>query len=210
MRANINLIHCDCMEAMKGMEDNQFDLAIVDPPYGIGVSKMTMGKGSGNDIGRFKKSNWDSNRPLLSYFSELKRISKNQIIWGGNYFLDCLGPTKCLLLWDKLDYNSSFASHEIAWCSFDRVVKCFKRARTLKDNIKRIHPTQKPVALYKWLLTNYAKPGNKILDTHLGSGSISIACWDLKFDLEAYEIDADYYKAAKKRFGIHIKQGLLF
>ncbi len=210
MRANINLVHGDCLVAMRGMKDNQFDLAIVDPPYGIGASKMTMGKGSGNDIGRFKKSNWDSNRPLLSYFSELKRISKNQIIWGGNYFLDCLGSTKCLLLWDKLDYNSSFASHEIAWCSFDRVVKCFKRARTLKDNIKRIHPTQKPVALYKWLLTNYAKPGDKILDTHLGSGSISIACWDLKFDLEAYEIDADYYKVAKKRFDTHIKQGLLF
>ncbi len=188
--------HRDCMEGMKEYADNHFELAIVDPPYGIGAGHMKMGKGSGNDIGRFKKSNWDANIPSQKYFNELFRIAKNQIIWGGNYYL--LAPTRCYLIWDKMDYNSDFASAELAWTSFDKVVKTFRHSRNVKE--KRIHPTQKPIALYKWLLTNYAKPGDKILDTHVGSGSSRIACHEMGFDFTGYEIDKDYYDAQEKRF----------
>ena len=211
MRAKIKLYNQDCMEAMKDMADNQFDLAIVDPPYGINISKQTMGRGSGNDLGRHKRKSWDNNIPDSLYFQELKRISAEQILWGGNYYLEHLGSSRCFLLWDKIDYNSDFASHEMAWTSFNKNTKCFRRARTLRDDLKvKIHPTQKPVALYKWLLQNYAKEGDKILDTHLGSGSIAIACWDLKFDLTGYELDKEYYDGAVKRFNIHCKQGQLF
>ena len=200
----------DCLEAMKAMADNEYDLAIVDPPYGIDASRMTMGRGSANDKGRHDTSkDWDKETPKPEYFEQLKRVSKNQIIWGGNYFT--LPPSRCWLLWDKIDYNSDFASHEMAWTSFDKVVKCFRRARsTGGDSIGKIHPTQKPVALYKWLLHNYAKEGDKILDTHLGSGSIAIACHDYKYDLTGYEIDEDYYNAAVKRYKAHAAQTKLF
>ena len=204
-RAKIQLYNEDCLPAMRRMKDNEYDLAIVDPPYGININYMTMGRGSRNDKGLNIKKDWDRAIPEFEYFKELFRVSRNQIIWGGNYFLDYLKNTRCFLLWDKLDYNSDFASHEIAWTSFDKVVKCFRRARNINNEYK-IHPTQKPVALYKWLLKNYAKPGDKILDTHLGSGSIAIACWDMGFDLVGYEIDKDYYEAAMKRFNAHKSQ----
>ena len=205
-RANIELLHCDCMDYMAGCKDNEFDLAIVDPPYGIGAGKMTMGRGSGNDTGKFKHKDWDSSVPSVEYFFELERTSKDRIVWGGNYYN--LNSTRCYIIWDKLDYNSDFAAAELAWTSFDKVVKIFKHPRNSKES--RIHPTQKPVALYKWLLTNYAKPGDRILDTHLGSGSIAIACWDLGFDLVGCEIDKDYYDAAVKRFETHKAQLQLF
>lgn len=190
----------DNMELMARYPDNYFDLAIVDPPYGINANNMTMGRGSGNDKGTHDRSKtWDNEIPTKEYFGELFRVSLNQVVWGGNYF--GLSPTRCYLLWDKMDYNSDFASHEIAWTSFDKVVKCFRRARsTGGDSFNKIHPTQKPVQLYNWLLDNYAKEGDKILDTHLGSGSIAIACHYRGFELTACELDQEYYDAAYKRF----------
>jgi len=199
------------MEYMKDQPDNSFELAIVDPPYGIDAANMTMGKGSGLDVGSIKKKNWDKATPKRDYFEELKRVSVNQIIWGGNYFLDYLGATRCFLLWDKLDYNSDFASHELAWTSFNKNVKCYQRARSSQGDAKgKIHPTQKPVKLYQWLLNNYAKEGDRILDTHLGSGSSAIAAHYGGFDFVGCELDEDYYKAAKERFDLETAQEALF
>lgn len=207
----IDLYNIDCMEYMKGLEDNSFDLACVDPPYGIDVANMTMGKGSAIDNGVVKKKNWDKSIPDDVYFLELKRVSKNQIIWGGNYFLDFLGAARCFLLWDKLDYNSDFASHELAWTSFNENVKCYQRARSSQGDAKgKIHPTQKPVKLYQWLLTNYAKKGDRILDTHLGSGSSAIAAHYGGYDFVGCELDKDYYDAAKERFNRETSQIDLF
>ena len=203
----INIVHnSDCLPAMKQMEDNQFDLAIVDPPYGIDIANMNMGKGSSFETGRLQKSDWDKNVPTEDYFVELKRISKNQIIWGGNYYK--LGGSRCFLIWDKLDYNSDFASAELAWTSFNSVVKTFRHPRNTAE--KRVHPTQKPIKLYKWLLKNYAKEGNTILDTHVGSGSSRIACWEMGFDFTGYEIDKDYWIAQEKRFNQIKAQQKLF
>jgi site-specific DNA-methyltransferase (adenine-specific) len=199
----------DNMKLMARYEDNYFDLAIVDPPYGIDAGNMTMGKGSGNDKGKHNKKNWDNNTPSKEYFYELMRVSKNQIIWGGNYF--DLPPSRCWVLWDKKDYNSDFASHEMAWTSFDKVVKCYRRARSAGgDSKNKIHPTQKPISLYEYCLINYAKEGDKILDTHLGSGSIAIACHNRKYDLTACELDKEYYDKAMERIKQHKKQLTLF
>ena len=201
----------DCMEAMKEMSDNQFDLAIVDPPYGIGASEMTMGSGKNKKYKKGKK--WDNETPTQKYFNEIQRVSKNQIIWGGNYFADKLKPTRCYIFWDKgINGDCDFADGELAWCSFDKVLR--KAPIRYKgflgaDNI-RIHPTQKPVKLYEWLLMNYAKEGDTILDTHLGSGSIAIACHNLGFELTGYEIDKEYFEAAKKRIEQHKQQGRLW
>jgi site-specific DNA-methyltransferase (adenine-specific) len=208
---NCTLHNIDCMEYMKSLPDNAFDLAIVDPPYGIDAANMTMGKGSANDLGIHKKKNWDKAIPQKEYFDELFRISKNQIIWGGNYFLDYLGNTRCILIWDKLDYNSDFAAFEMAWTSFNKNCKTFQRARSAQgDATGKIHPTQKPVKLYEWLLTNYAKQGDKILDTHLGSGSHAIACNNLEFELVGCELDPDYFDAACKRIKQEAQQERLF
>ena len=190
----------DCMDGMKEYPGNHFDMAIVDPEYGIDAGTMTMGKGSGNDTGKHKKKEWDKEPAGGIYFAELFRVSKHQIIWGGNYFINHLKSTQCFLMWDKMDYNSDFASHELAWTSFNKVVKCFRRARSKDgDALNKIHPTQKPVALYRWLLQNYAKEGDLILDTHVGSASSLIACIELGFDYVGYELDSDYYKAATER-----------
>jgi len=208
---NATIHNIDCMEYMKSLPDNAFDLAIVDPPYGIDAANMTMGKGSANDLGIHKKKNWDKAIPNENYFNELFRISKNQIIWGGNYFLDYLGNTRCILTWDKLDYNSDFAAFEMAWTSFNKNCKTFQRARSSQgDSNGKIHPTQKPIKLYEWLLTNYAKQGDKILDTHLGSGSHAIACNNLGFELTACELDKDYYEASIKRIQQATAQERLF
>ena len=198
----LDIRNCDCMDLLKEYPDKHFELAIVDPPYGISADSMTMGQGSGNDVGKFKAKGWDNNIPKNNYFVELKRVSRHQIIWGGNYFP--LGISRCYLIWDKIDYNSDFASAELAWTSFDSVVKTFHHPRNTKT--KRIHPTQKPVALYEWLLTKYAKKGDKILDTHGGSMSIAIAAWNLGFDLTLCELDKDYFEAGKKRVEWHMKQ----
>lgn len=220
------------MVAMARMKDKQYDLAICDPPYGIGedgLSNRSRGsaagankwKGTRNTTGAgvlptfFSRKQWDKEQPPESYFLELRRVSKNQIIWGGNYFLDHLPSTSCMIVWDKLN-SGDFADCELAWTSFKTAVRKFTfmwngmLQGDMKHKEKRIHPTQKPVALYKWLLKNYAKPGDKILDTHLGSGSIAIACHDMGFDLTGYEIDAEYFQAAKERLERHQRQASLF
>lgn len=192
----------DCMEFMKGYPDKFFELAIVDPPYGIDINKSgRLVKEKGWDY-----KAWDQGTPDETYFTELKRVSKNQIIWGGNYFP--LSPTKCFLIWDKQQPEGvSFASCEFAWTSFDSVAKTFYK-RPQGDI--RIHPTQKPIELYKWLLNCYAKQGDKILDTHLGSGSSRIAAYIMGFNFYGCEIDKDYYEAQEKRFKEHTAQGTLF
>jgi site-specific DNA-methyltransferase (adenine-specific) len=191
----------DNMQLMARYEDNHFDLAIVDPPYGIGLD--------GGQIGysKHKKKDWDSCSPPKEYFDELFRVSKNQIIWGFNYFLDKLTSTKAVIFWNK-HQNGYFAEGELAWCSIG-TVKYYDRAYQ-KDVGNKIHPTQKPYNLYEWLLMNYAKEGDKILDTHLGSGSIALACHNLGYDLTACELDKEYYEAAMKRIEQHKQQIRLF
>jgi site-specific DNA-methyltransferase (adenine-specific) len=208
------------MEFMKGIPDKYYDLCIVDPPYGIGE------KGQRNVSGNRPTSKWanpvsqqyktfdDSCIPDKSYFEELFRVSKNQIIWGGNYFTKYLIASSGWIVWNKkVNIKEHLSMCELAWSSFD--IKCnmfeylwagFKKA----EQIKRIHPTQKPVALYKWLLKNYAKPGDKIFDSHVGSGSIRIACHDMGFDFEGCEIDKDYWEAQEERYQQHISQMELF
>ncbi len=201
---SIVLHNMDCMDAMVQMKDNEFDLAIVDPPYGIGMDGGNVGYKGFND---FPKKDWDSSKPNENYFKELFRISRNQIIWGGNYF--GLQGTRCFIVWDKGEgfKRRTYAEAELAWTSFDLNVRIYKYDPLAnRDYHGKIHPTQKPVALYKWLLKNYTKEGDKILDTHLGSGSIGIACWDYELDLVGYEIDEDYFKAAKKRIESHMDQ----
>ena len=208
MRANINIHNMDCMDAMKEMEDNQFNLAIVDPPYGIDFAKTYSGKGW---IVRESKD-WDKETPKSSYFDELFRISENQIIWGGNYFVKHLFHSQGWIFWDKGQRKFSLADGELAFSSYDRALRVFTytRGRMQAADKNKKHPTQKPVALYKWLLENYAKEGDNLLDTHLGSGSIAIACWDLKFNLTGYELDEEYYNDAMNRFNTHCTQGQLF
>ena len=199
----IQITNEDNMELMSRYPDNYFDLAIVDPPYGIDIN-------SSGRLGHYggKNKYWDNATPTKEYFDELFRVSKNQIIWGGNYF--DLPPTRCFLIWDKKQPEGvSFASCEFAYTSFDLSAKTFYQRPQNADNI-RIHPTQKPVKLYEWLLMNYAKQGDKILDTHLGSGSISIACHNLGFDLTACELDKDYFEAATKRLQQHQAQLQIF
>jgi site-specific DNA-methyltransferase (adenine-specific) len=200
----INIYNQDCLEAMKVMKDNQFDLAIVDPPYGLG-KRTTDGGSKKNTQTKFmndiRRTNWDDTVPPKKYFDELKRVSKNQIIWGGNYFE--LHSYRTFIVWDKMTYVPTMSQVELAATSFN------KPARLIKINsnqLDRIHPTQKPVKLYEWLIMNYAKEGDKILDTHLGSGSIAIACHNLGFDLEGYELDKEYYDNALKRIKNHQAQ----
>ena len=192
------------MKLMSRYEDNHFDLAIVDPPYGIDIN-------SSGRLGHYggKGKTWDSEVPSDEYFKELSRVSKNQIIWGGNYF--DLPPTRCFLIWDKKQPEGvSFASCEYSWTSFDKSAKTFYLRPQNADYDGRIHPTQKPIALYEWLLMNYAKEGDKILDTHLGSGSIGIACHNLGYDLTACELDKEYYNAAMERIERHKQQLTMF
>jgi site-specific DNA-methyltransferase (adenine-specific) len=208
----------DNMELMARYPDKYFDLAIVDPPYGIDVTNQSQGKGGGvaKKI-EYKKTDWDKYAPNNDYFQELIRVSQNQIIWGANHFISKIPfNSSCWIVWDKDNGESDFADCELAWSSFKTAVRKFKwkwsgmLQQDMKNKESRIHPTQKPVALYKWLLKNYAKKGDKILDTHLGSGSIAIACHDLGFDLTACELDTDYYNAAMKRIEDHKKQLQLF
>ena len=203
----IQITNEDNMELMARYPDNYFDLAIVDPPYGININSSGWAKSNS----KIKTSNeWDSEIPKKEYFDELFRVSKNQIIWGGNYFIDHLKNTRCFLLWDKqIGECTSFASAELAWTSFDKSTKTFYE-HPAKHGKSKFHPTQKPVKLYEWLLVNYAKEGDKILDTHLGSGSIAIACHDYDFELTACELDKEYYDKAIERITNHTKQQKLF
>jgi site-specific DNA-methyltransferase (adenine-specific) len=205
----INISNEDNMELMSRYDDNYFDLAIVDPPYGIDLANMNMGAGKKASCSKLKNrkwkpKNWDNDTPSEQYFIELFRVSKNQIIWGGNYF--DLPPCKKFIIWDKeIPKGLSFSDCEYAWTSFKGANKMF-RYSAYKNKRKEFHPTQKPVKLYEWLLINYAKEGDKILDTHLGSGSIAIACHNLGYDLTACELDKDYYNAAMKRIKQHQAQ----
>ena len=198
----ITITNEDNMALMSRYPDNYFDLAIVDPPYGISASEMQMGIGKK----KWKKGkNWDNEVPNDEYFNELFRVSKNQIIWGGNYFP--LPVSRGWIYWDKdVQPTLSFSSGELAWTSFDNVLKKadvkYSGFRGKED--EKIHPTQKPFALYKWILDKYAKQGDKILDTHLGSGSIAIACHDFGYELTACELDKEYYNDSIKRIKNHI------
>ena len=188
------------MEGMKEFPDKFFDLAIVDPEYGIGISKNPFRQ-------KHTKKNWDSQPPDQTYFKELFRVAKNQIIWGGNYF--GLPATQGFLIWDKQqpeDFSSSMC--EFAWSSIQSPAKIFRYWVVMDKN--KIHPTQKPIELYKWLLSKYAKPNDKILDTHVGSGSSIIACLDMGFDVWGFELDKDYYDASMKRINNFLAQQDLF
>lgn len=211
------------MDELTAAPDNYYDLAIVDPPYGIkesahrNISRAKLAKTT-----MYRKELWDQNTPNKEYFIELMRVSRFQIIWGGNYFLDFLPSTRCMLVWDKVNSESNFADCELAWTNFKTSVRQYafmwngmlqgdpgngrKQQGDKSKNEKRIHPTQKPVKLYEWILTNYAKEGYKILDTHVGSGSSRIAAHNLGFDFYGFEIDREYYEAQELRYKQHIKQ----
>ena len=193
----------DCMEAMAQMKDNEFDLAIVDPPYGIGISQNPFRQ-------RQEARNWDSSIPDMKYFEGLYTISTNQIIWGGNYFLDYLGKTDGFIVWDKMNGTNPMADAELAWQNIKGTTRMFRWHHFSGERITKIHPTQKPIQLYEWLLMNYAKEGDKILDTHLGSGSIAIACHNLGYDLTACELDTEYFNKAIERIEQHKRQQRLF
>jgi site-specific DNA-methyltransferase (adenine-specific) len=198
----------DNMELMARYEDNYFDLAIVDPPYGLGKKTTSGGGGKNIQSEKWDNHDWDNEIPLDNYFDELFRVSKRQIVWGGNYF-PYIWKNGCrgLITWDKMVYLPTMSQIEYAWYSENKLPKLIKIDN---NDPNRLHPTQKPVALYEWLLMNYAKEGDKILDTHLGSGSIAIACHNLGFELTACELDPDYYKAAMKRIEQHKNQTRLF
>ena len=207
----IELLNQDCLPYMMRCKDNQFDLAIVDPPYGINFAKTHTGNGW---IVRDTKE-WDKAIPVPLYFRELFRISKDQIIWGANYMVNNLSPSMGWIFWDKGQRNFSLADGELAYTSYQRALRVFtmpRGAHKAEDDKTggKNHPTQKPVKLYKWLLKNYAKEGDKILDTHLGSASIALACWDMGYDLVGIEIDKEYFDAAKKRLEQHKQQLTIF
>lgn len=225
----IRLYQADCMKMLSQIPDKYYSLCICDPPYGIGWDgeNATMSAGvRKNGTQRkmeswnnprpkgYMKKEWDNKSPDKIYFDELKRVTRNQIIWGGNYFTEYLVPSGGWVTWEKgVPDGMSLSQCELAWTN------CLNSIRHIRllwagykkcEEVNRTHPTQKPIKLYEWLLKNYAKPGDRILDTHLGSGSIAIACYNMGFDLDGYEIDKDYYEAAVKRLEDHKRQGLLF
>ena len=217
----IELLNIDCMKYMAILPDKAFDLAIVDPPYGVYIGGAVGGAGRlvrQVKIGSKKlscpktyRSFDDSQIPGKIYFEELKRVSINQIIFGGNYFINHLHNTSCIIVWDK-DNSGGFADAELAWTSFKTATRIFRfrwngmLQQDMKNKETRIHPTQKPRQLYQWLLKNYAKPGQRILDTHLGSGSSAIAAHYFGCDFVGCEIDIDYFNAAKERFDRETRQ----
>lgn len=217
-------INGDCVAAMRQMPDKAFDLAIVDPVYGDVTQGGYMTHNKGQRVGTGKANQkgyhaglWKQGKTGGDYFAELFRVSKNQIIWGGNYFTDNLPESQCWIVWDKMHLaERTFADCELAWSSFNRAARVFRFCwdgmiqQDMKNKEERIHPTQKPVALYKWLLQNFAEPGMRILDTHLGSGSSRIAAYDLGFDFVGYEIDKTYFDQQEERFKNHTNQMNLF
>lgn len=198
----LELLNIDCMEYMRTLPDKAFDIAIVDPPYGAGV-RISMPRSKNVTAA------WNT-APGADYFVELRRVSENQIVWGGNYF--ALPPSRCMLVWDKCFGVDNLSGIELAWTSFDKVAALFRHANHgfMRDADDTGHPTPKPVALYRWLLQNYAKPGDRILDTHGGSMSIAIACDIEGFDLTLCELDKDYFEAGKKRVAAHQAQPRMF
>jgi site-specific DNA-methyltransferase (adenine-specific) len=215
----INITNECNIKLMARYPDNHFDLAIIDPPYGIGES-------SNDNKGRSKlakskdygSKKWDDNAPNKDYFKELKRVSKNQIIFGANHFIENIpnANSSCWIVWDKVNGENDFADCELAYCSFKTAVRMTSirwhgmLQHDMKNKELRIHPTQKPVKLYEWLLMNYAKEGDKILDTHLGSGSIALACHNLKYNLTGCELDKEYYDEAMLRLKQHQQQLTMF
>ena len=218
----IELLNIDCMTYMATLPDKAFDLAVVDPPYGINIGTVVGGGKPFGKGGRGKvippktyRGFDDSRIPDKEYFMELKRVTANQIVFGGNYFIKHLQNTSCFVVWDK-DNSGNFADAELAWTSFRTATRIFKfrwngmLQQDMKNKEFRIHPTQKPVALYDWILKNYAKPGQRILDTHLGSGSSAIAAHYFGCDFVGCEIDTDYFNAAKERFDRETRQVAMF
>ena len=214
-RSRIRMFNMCCESYMNACKEKRYELAIVDPPYGIGESAKA-GKRPKVSV-KYKISNWDDEYPDKDYFVSLMNVSENQILWGGNHYISQIPyDSSCWIVWNKVRQSQDFADCELAWTSFKSAVKMYEfawdgfRQGNMKNKETRIHPTQKPVQLYKWLLTNYAKEGDTILDTHGGSMSIAIACWDLGFDLDICELDTDYFNDAVKRFENHVAQGQLF
>jgi site-specific DNA-methyltransferase (adenine-specific) len=215
----INIHLGDCMAAMAEMKDNEYDLCVVDPQYGIGESSKNYASRAVSTA-KWKRAipkiytlkKWDDSKPEKIYFDELMRVSENQIIWGANYFSNFLPPSMGWIYWNK-NTSGDYSDGELAFTSFDRALRCFNFTWSgfrKGEPCDRIHPTQKPVKLYEWILKNYAKPGDHILDTHHGSGSLAIACYNLDFDLEAYEIDEEYHAASIARLEQHKAQQRLF
>ena len=222
------VFNMDCMDYLKQCKDKQFDLAIVDPPYGIGEDgsrNKSRGMGAGSirkkALGKSKDykpfAGNDLSAPEKSYFYELQRVSKNQIIFGANHFISKIPfDSSCWIVWNKENGNNDFADCELAWTSFKSAVRMFSYKwhgmlqADMKNKEERMHPTQKPIALYKWLLQNYAKAGDTILDTHLGSGSSRIAAYEMGFDFTGIELDKDYFDASNKRFTEYVKNQSLF
>ena len=211
----------DCLAAMREMPDKAFDLAVVDVPYGIGAADYTRG---GKQCGKalapsrdYGRKAWDSAPPGQDYFAELFRVSRNQIIWGANHFISRMPyDSHCWIVWDKENGDNTYADCELAWTSFPSAVKIFRfrwqgmLQGNMANKEQRIHPTQKPIALYRWIYQHYAKPGDKILDTHLGSGSSRIAAYDAGLDFVGYEIDKEYFDKQEERFARHTAQTSLF
>lgn len=211
----------DCMEGMKEFPDGYFDIAIVDPPYG-GVTKggymrNQMGGGVAKHRNDYHLSLWQCEKPGKEYFEELFRVSKNQIIWGGNYYASMLKDSQCWIVWDKEKPDGiGFADVELAWTSFDLASRIFRFAWNgmiqgdMKNKERKIHPTQKPIALYEWLLSRFAKEGDKVLDTHVGSASSLIACHNMGFQYVGFEINETYYKLSKERLEAYEAQTSLW
>lgn len=214
----IELLNIDCMDYMAKLPDNAFDIAVVDPPYGIGFGQFNRTNKDSNGVrykaNKYKNGSWDDCAPSEEYFYELKRVSKNQIVWGGNYFPSLwTNGCKGFIFWYKGNPVDNFSDGELAYTSFDRPAKQvnFRYYGNIEGRTSapsKVHPTQKPKALYQWLFKNYCQPGWKILDTHLGSGSSAIAAYHMGFDFVGCEIDKDYYDAAMRRFKIETDEGL--
>jgi site-specific DNA-methyltransferase (adenine-specific) len=204
------------MELMARYPDKYFDLAVVDPPYGIGAGSVNFQSGTRKKPSKFHKViDWDNAIPTAEYWEQLFRVSKNQIVWGGNYMTEFLPPSRCWIFWDKGTGDNSYADGELAWCSFDKVVKKYSRfwsGANAKErgDIDRVHPTQKPISLYDWIFNNYASEGQLILDTHLGSGSSRIAARKNKLNFTACEIDKEYFDKQEQRYQTFISQLTLF
>lgn len=201
----VTLYCCDCLEYMRGIGDNYFSLAVVDPDFGLN-EKISQG---GTWASKYKGFDGAlGGKPSEEYFRELMRISRNQIIWGGNYFIDMLYPTRCFLIWDKKARMDTLADCEFAWTSFDRNAKIYSHVRNTSE--KRVHICQKPISLYEWIYMHYASVGDRILDTHLGSGSSAIAAGRMGFEFVGLEINKGYYDLAVERVEGHLSQGRLF
>ena len=202
----------DCIEGMKQFPDKFFDLAVVDPPYGIGAAKQ-IDLGNSNKKVKHKTKDWDNTIPTAEYFAELFRVSKNQIIWGGNYFIEHLKNTRCFIVWNKENGTNNMADCELAWTSFKTSVRMYS-GHIFKgignSNYVTIHPTQKPTRLYEWIFDKYASEGDLILDTHLGSQSSRIAANKAGLDFVGFEIDREYFDNGNKRFKNFVSQGVLF